>query len=304
MNNFIKYMVCFLLPFSFTSCDLFDDSKAQNESNDPKTIVELSDTLRRRFAEQDTIMTELVNKVDTLTCELNKIREENVKLEEQISTLKSPRGTLGYMALSAIILSIVSIILTLVKGKGVSKEKLGEHIRRALDNSQRLTKLQEKVDYLLSQRSRSTNPNTRYAPQDIDIRIKNLEDAINHIQQYINKSNQKDSQIASPKQSSNNKVSFQQKGYAYINSGNIFTKVVESAQEACVFSINFSSANEGQFSIISLDKIKSRNGWQEIVEYTGSIEDATNFNVEELGICKKYDDVWEVTKKLKIKLVK
>ena len=45
--------------------------------------------------------------------------------------------------------------------------------------------------------------------------------------------------------------------------------------------------------------------WQEIVEYTGSIEDATSFKVEDYGICEKYDDVtWQVTKKLKIKLQK
>ena len=94
-------------------------------------------------------------------------------------------------------------------------------------------------------------------------------------------------------------------GYANINSGNIFTKIFDSAQESCVFSIKFKSATKGEFNIISLDKIKSRNMWQEIVEYTGSIEDATSFKVEDYGICEKYDDVtWQVTKKLKIKLQK
>lgn len=75
-------------------------------------------------------------------------------------------------------------------------------------------------------------------------------------------------------------------GYANINSGNIFTKIFDSAQESCVFSIKFKSANKGEFNIISLDKIKSRNMWQEIVEYTGSIEEATSFKIEDYGICE------------------
>ena len=94
-------------------------------------------------------------------------------------------------------------------------------------------------------------------------------------------------------------------GYAFINSGSYFTKILDSAQEGCVFSIKFKSATKGEFTIISLDKIKSRNGWQEIVEYTGSIEDANSFKVEELGICETSDkETWQVTKKLKIRLLK
>ena len=82
--------------------------------------------------------------------------------------------------------------------------------------------------------------------------------------------------------------------YLYVKKANENTDVFETI-----------TVTEGKFNIISLDKIKSRNGWQDVVEYKGSIEDATTFQVEEFGICKKIDDVTcQVTKKLKIRLIK
>ena len=93
-------------------------------------------------------------------------------------------------------------------------------------------------------------------------------------------------------------------GYAKINTEHFFTEIFDSNLEVCVFKIQFSSEIVGSFNLISLDKIKSRNGWQKVVECSGvSIDTAKDFQLIEEGVCKKIDDAtWEVIKPLKIKL--
>ena len=63
---------------------------------------------------------------------------------------------------------------------------------------------------------------------------------------------------------------------------------------------------KGKFNIISLDKIQSRNDWQQKVECSGiSIKEASDFRVEDDGICEKIDEnTWQVTNPLKIRLIK
>ena len=53
-------------------------------------------------------------------------------------------------------------------------------------------------------------------------------------------------------------------------------------------------------------QIQSRNDWQKKVECSGvSIKEATDFRLEDEGVCEKIDEnTWKVTKPLKIRLVK
>ena len=92
--------------------------------------------------------------------------------------------------------------------------------------------------------------------------------------------------------------------YAKNDADVYFMKIYESNQEGCVFKIELTSPTTGTFDIISLDKIRAMNGWQQKVECSGiSIKDAPDYRVEEKGICEKIDNnTWKVTKPLKIKL--
>ena len=110
-----------------------------------------------------------------------------------------------------------------------------------------------------------------------------------------------------PQEDTHNTNSSTKIGYANINSGVYFMELFDYKQETCVFTINFKGEDRGEFDIISLDKLKSRNGWQEVVEATGNctLAEANEFTRLDCGKCRKIDsNVWEVTQKLKIKIRK
>ena len=69
------------------SCDLFEDEWPTTEAEGVKTIVELPVSVKQKIVEQDSLMTELLNKVDTLTKELNSTKAENAELKKDIKSV-------------------------------------------------------------------------------------------------------------------------------------------------------------------------------------------------------------------------
>ena len=249
-------------------------------------------------------MNALVLNVDTLAQALSQAQKENAELKVQVAKLESRKSTWGYMTLASLIIAIIALVLSLLR-KGLSREKVDEIFRNNLDKSKRIAELKDAV----SQLQPGLNGNrVSLSLQNLDTRLRSVESSVSRLSSKTNETQNSSNPSVTHRQEQlrqTKDLEYLRMGYANINSGNIFTKIFDSAQESCVFSIKFKSANKGEFNIISLDKIKSRNMWQEIVEYTGSIEEATSFKVEDYGICEKYDDVtWQVTKKLKIKLIK
>jgi len=309
MKKILNFIVCVITFFTLSSCDYFNDKEASKGNQDNATIVEgISQEIKNKIAAQDTLMNVLVLKVDTLAQALTQAQTENAELKSQVEKLESPKSTWGYMTLASFVVAIIALVLSLLR-KGVSKEKVDEIFSNNLDKSKRIAELKAAVYQLQSgQNNNRVSQPVNTSLQNLDARLRSVESSLSRLSSRTNEVhdtsnpsiNHRQEQHRQPKEPEYLKM-----GYANINSGNIFTKIFDSAQESCVFSIKFKSATKGEFNIISLDKIKSRNMWQEIVEYTGSIEEATSFKVEEYGICEKYDDVtWQVTKKLKIKLQK
>lgn len=309
MKKILNFIVCVITFFTLSSCDYFNDKEASKGNQDNATIVEgISQEIKNKIAAQDTLMNALVLKVDTLAQALTQAQTENAELKSQVEKLESPKSTWGYMTLASFVVAIIALVLSLLR-KGVSKEKVDEIFSNNLDKSKRIAELKAAVYQLQSgQNNNRVSQQVNTSLQNLDARLRSVESSLSRLSSRTNEVhdtsnpsiNHCQEQHRQPKEPEYLKM-----GYANINSGNIFTKIFDSAQESCVFSIKFKSATKGEFNIISLDKIKSRNMWQEIVEYTGSIEEATSFKVEEYGICEKYDDVtWQVTKKLKIKLQK
>ena len=309
MNKLFNLIVCLVAISMLSSCDFFKDKEANKDTQVNATTVEgISQEIKNKIAAQDTLMNALVLKVDTLAQELTLAKTENAELKAQVEKLESPKSTWGYMTLASLVAAVIALVLSLLR-KGVSREKVDEIFSYNLDKSKRIAELKVAVSQLQS------GLNSNRVSQSVNTSLQNLDARLRSVESYVSRLS---SQQCETQHTSNPSVSRRQEparqtkepeylrmGYANINSGNIFTKIFDSAQESCVFSIKFKSANKGEFNIISLEKIKSRNMWQEIVEYTGSIEDATSFKVEDYGICEKYDDVtWQVTKKLKIKLQK
>ena len=277
-------------------------------SNNTTTIEGISPEIRNKFATQDTLMNALVLKVDTLAQALTLAQKANAELKGQMEKLESPKRTWSYMTLASFILAIIAFILSLLK-KGVSREKIDDIFSYNLDKSKRIAELKVAVNQLqFGLNSNKASQSKNISLQELYARLISIESELSRMSRKQDENHNTSSSSNSHHQEQFNHVKeqdFIKMRYANINSGKNFTKIFDSPQESCVFSIKLKSASKGEFNIISLDKIKSRNMWQEIVDYTGSIEDATSFTVEEYGICEQYDDVtWQITKKLKIKLLK
>ena len=309
MKNKLNLIVCFVAIFTLSSCHLFNDNEENKETNNNTPTVEgISQEIKNKIAAQDTLMNALVLKVDTLAQALTQAQKENTELKAQIEKLESPKSTWGYMTLASFVVAIIALVLSFLR-KGVSREKVDEIFSYNLDKSKRIAELKVAVSQLQSALNNNrVSQSVNTSLQNLDVRLRSVESLVARLNSKPNEVHNMPNSSVSHRQEQPRKPQepeYIKMGYANINSGNIFTKIFDSAQESCVFSIKFKSATKGEFNIISLDKIKSRNMWQEIVEYTGSIEDATSFKVEDYGICEKYDDVtWQVTKKLKIKLQK
>lgn len=303
MKKLLNILTCVLVILAASSCNYFNDGEpSQNTKDSIASVGGISQEIKNKIAAQDTLMNALVLKVDTLAQTLTLVQKENAELKGQIKKLESPKSTWGYMTLVTIAIAILALILSLLR-KGISKEEVDKIFSQNLDKSKRITKLKTDVSQLSSRQNNNVS-----TFRDFERRLKTVESKLidlsilsknSHNVPYstVNRSQEDSRQSKEPE--------YPKMCYANINSGSFFTQIYNSAQEGCVFSIKLNSLTKGEFNIISLDKIKSRNMWQEIVEYTGSIEDATSFKVEDYGICEKYDDVtWQVTKKLKIKLLK
>lgn len=97
-------------------------------------------------------------------------------------------------------------------------------------------------------------------------------------------------------------------GYAGLNQDVYFMEILSSNQDGCVYKIEFKSESKGEFDLISLNKIKSMNGWKDVVETEGDcmLEKATSYSVVSKGVCERIPNgkVWKVVSKLKIRLKK
>ena len=295
---------------ALSSCSFFEDDKSSKGKDEIRTIVELPDSVKQKIADQDTLMTELLNKVDTLTTELNFTKEKNAELKEKIAELKSPKSTWAYISIGAFILGLIALIISLLKPKGIKEKQVYEIVKKSLDESRRIKERQVNVNNLLSSQrnNRMSNTSSSYAPNS-DSRLRQLENQMAQVIGIINKITVTASQPVSTRKEpapSRKENEYQKVGYAKVDTDIYFTTIYESNQEGCVFKLTFTCQSKGKFNIIALDKIQSRNDWQKKVECSGvSIKEATDFRLEDEGICEKIDDnTWKVTKPLKIKLIK
>ena len=292
---------------ALSSCSFFEDDKSSKGKDEIRTIVELPDSVKQKIADHDTLMTELLNKVDTLTAELNLTKEESAEMKEKIAELKSPKSTWAYISIGAFILGLIALIISLLKPKGIKEKQVYEIVKKSLDESRRIKELQVNVNNLLSSQrnNRMSNISSSYAPNS-DSRLRQLE---NQMAQVIDKITVTASQPVSTRKEpapSRKENEYQKVGYAKVDTDIYFTTIYDSNQEGCVFKISFTSPIIGKFNIISLDKIQSKNDWQQKVECSGcSIKEASDFRIEDDGICEKIDEsTWKVTKPLKIRLLK
>lgn len=310
MKKIFNLIICTMAIWALSSCGLIEDEKPTKETERVKTIVELPDSVKQKIVEQDALMTELINKVDTLTAELNSTKAENAELKNNVAKLRSPKSTWTYVSVCAFLLSLIALVAALFKPKGIKKEKVYNIFEKCLEDSHRIKELQVKVNNLLSSQRNSRKPQASSSnTPNSEERLRQLESRLTQVIEEVDKITKPAQQVISPHQEtskSHTEYEYQKVGYAKVDTDMYFTTIYESNQEGCVFKITFTSQSKGKFTIIALDKIQSRNDWQKKVECSGiSIKEASDFRLVEEGICEKIDEnTWKVTKPLKIILLK
>lgn len=306
MRKIFYYIVCATAIFALYSCGLFEDETPSKETEGVKTIVELPDSIKQKIVEQDALMTELLNKIDTLTAELNSNRAKNAELKTRVAELESPKSTWAYVSIGAFVLGLIALALAYFRP---NEDNVYDIVNNCLENSRRIKELQNKVNILLSsQRNNMTSHTSSSYVTISDSRLRQIESQLAQVIEELDKKTNPVQQTVSPRQETRSyeEHEYEKVGYAKVDTDMYFTTIYSSNQEGCVFKITFTSQTKGKFNIISLDKIQSRNDWQKKVECSGaSIKEASDFRLEEDGICEKIDEInWKVTKPLKIRLLK
>ena len=296
MKKLFYCIVCAIAIGTLSSCDTFDSKKPNQEDNatPAATTVEGTPTQQKiedKIAEQDTLRRVLASKVDTLS---QKLSQENEELKTRTTKLESAKNIWSYMAFASLVIAIIALILSLVN---LSKLKKVDKDRNKVAD---LAKEVELLELYFKQ-------NVNKSFKELKAKVQELEKRPSEAKANVVQDKPKTAATNGQKQPPQvPKPEYPKVGYAKNDRDMYFTTIYDSNQEGCVFKIAFTGPNAGEFDIISLEKIQSRNDWQQKVECQGcSIKEARDFRVEEKGLCEKADEsTWKVTRKLKIKLLK
>ena len=136
MNKKFFIYIFFLLPILYASCDWSNELEGQKKVDVTK-MEGISPALKQRLNEQDSLYSELVLKIDSLTTGLNHSKEYIEELQSDIKDSKSPSRFLAGLALFSLVLSIVAIILSILRtNKKVDKwevrdmtKQMREHVK-------------------------------------------------------------------------------------------------------------------------------------------------------------------------------
>ena len=311
-----SFVLCLIV---LSSCDFFGEKQGSAGGEETSKMEYLSDSIKEHFKKQDSLVNELVVKIDDLTTYRNNSQEDIAKLKSQIDGLQSPGRILGFMALGALLLSIIAIVIVFVKTSGklnwkqveeyVDGRFYGETFPRNLNH--RLITLEN--NQKSGPKHSSGRSTSSYEIDDLERRVSALERQAKkntEASSMIDSSSQfkigidRDSERTSSPTSLGNKVL-----YANLNNEEYFMETFNSNQETCVYKITITSPQKGDFSLISLAKIQSTNGWQDVIDVEANgdctMAEAQGFTTLGLGQCEKIDDsTWKVTKKLRIKINK
>ena len=312
MGKKIFIYIFLLVPTFCASCDEFEESDTIKNKEVISSEV-TSDSVGQNQIEQDSLKQGQVSKVDTQITEILATKKEVEQLQSEIKDLKSPDNFIALLAFLSLLLAIVAIIMSIIRtnkkinkweAKDMTKQIVREQINDLEYRMTRAEKAIKEIDKSLASPSKSSMSNGTF-----DKKLMELELRMNRIEGSCNAASSNHHSVvihSSIESEKTQEPAFLRIGYAKVDTDMYFTTIFESNQEGCVFKITFTSQSKGKFNIISLDKIRSRNDWQKKVECKGvSIKEASDFRLEEEGICEKIDEInWKVTKPLKILLLK
>lgn len=320
MKKLIFLVLSSMFLLSIVSCNHGTDDD-QSGTKDSFNIAGIPEALKKRLTEQDSLSREMVAKIDSITIQLSNSRKQIESLQSEVKKIQEPGQVLACIAIVALFLSLIALVLTFVRtrntlNKKKAKDYINGYLEESYDNpntafgkiktlSAHIQGIESRMRPRYSDNQGSSLGHSELS--DLEKRVTDLERIMKLKDQRNDTQKPSSYDTGTPKVERLAKQESTKVGYANINTSNYFVDLVDSKQETCVFTITFKGQEQGEFNIISLDKLKSRNGWQDVVEATGdcTMAEANSYDVLGLGQCKKIEDnTWEVTRKLRIKIRK
>ena len=249
----------------------------------------------------DSLLNAINHDIDSVKEEIGNSKENIAGLLASKKEMQSNIKKVFYISIGALFFSLLAIVLLFVKTKKKANSDEISLLRYDINN---INKLCNKLEFYYKQNEnlRGTNSNGAIEYNSIMTTFKNrlsdLEAKVKTFEVINSKYTISDNMyVSNSRQVSKLEERQESRNPTTLN------KKVEYAQ------LKYTGSNTGVFDLISLDKIQSSNGWQNVidVEPTGdcTMEEANSFVTLSLGECIKMDDTtWKKTKNLKIKISK
>ena len=280
-----------------TGCD--DEPQIQSEQTDYTASDKgsLPDTLQKQLTKQDSLSKELLHQIDSLTDELSTAKAEIAQHKASIEQMES-KGLLW--TILPLTISSLAFIVAIIGIRKRKKEE-GNSLKNSLNKNNCEIGLEGQIQSLIYNRFQQIRAGLVSSSQ-----FSTLESRIKILEQNMRPTTPQSSPIKKnpPVKPS---LPITKQLYANTNSEEFFTDVLETEQDTCVYRIDLTTSETGEFNIISIEKIKQRNGWDNVIDYTGdcTISEAKSFKVDRPGKCEKISaDTWKVVEKLKITISK
>lgn len=296
MKSRVVFLVLSALLMVMAGCD--NNQPTQPDSN-VSNIEMLSGSIKQQLVKQDSLSKELLHQVDILTTELNSAKSEI----EQLRANVEQKETQGFLwNILPLIIGCLALIIAIIVGVCTRHDVEKDDVRSIFNEHMRnigLSDVKRNVQLLMNNRNQQKVSNNVSIDDIVALeqRIKTLESKIANVG--------RPPVLPTPKNPDEPHMG--KHLYANSNSKEYFTNVLETKQDTCVYVIDLNSATKGEFDIISIEKIKQRNGWDSVIEYTGdcTINEAKSFKTNKRGKCEKVSDgTWKVIEKLKITISK
>ena len=299
MKKIQIFIALVIILFTFVACNDFNKKSQLGEQITDEIINCESYTQNDSY--QDSIKNIFSYGVKDALKIMNKLNSDNAKVKERLNMLESKKKLKDYTSIISLLLSIIAIILLFIKNRNLKKE-INKLSNIKDDLNRKIEKIQNEISHI-----NSNNPTL--SKQNFESHFSRLENKIKEVEEKFLSLNQNQTSIILDEKEPINELPSINKKELYAKSGvdNSFTEIYDTNKEGCVFIISIgSNENHGVFNIISLERIQSKNDWQNKVECIGvSINDAQKFEIIENGECEKIDsETWVVTKPLKIKLLR
>ena len=319
-NKLIICFIAFFVAFFFPSCQKKDTSYTE-KGNAMANNMHTDSVIRSNHS--DSLLNAINQDIGSVKEEIQYFKKTTADLLASEKVIRSNIKTIFYISLGAFIVSLLTIIVVFVKVR--TKADISEisllskdlnYIKNAYNKlefsfkqSENSKKVSSSSKEVMEQNSIAASLEKRLSilENKMEMSVLNSKSPLyGHNDLNVSKleSKQEESVESRYLSSVNKKVE-----YAQLNNEKYFMDTVSYKLETCVYKIEYLEPNIGAFDLISLDKIQSSNGWQDVIdiEPTGdcTMEEAKDFVTLSLGECRKIDEnTWKVTNNLKIKISK